>query len=422
MKNGIAAHTSPPGRHDETVEPLTVGPQNADELPVAKGMEWLMARLGRIPSGASLLLSGDPGVGKSALGLQLAAAVATAGKRVLYLATEQSAESIHRRLDQLCVSNRAKHHLVIKDDLYDLALLPQLFTHQLVRSGSDLHGTRFVVIDSLHGCGGVSPHDKRTWGAILDYLRQASGAGITSLALAHMTKGNAIAGPRTLEHACDATLLLRYGALCRALIIPKNRFAPAQPDPLGLIFNADTTRLEPSPFGAASTARASTIGADGIVDIEVAITPVRGDRGFIKSPGLSRNEIETVVDLVERSIEEAKSLWAMGITVRAPDGLPHRRDYNLAVAVALMSALRRMPCQQGLLFVGDLGLRGEIRPPSPRAMAALEDAQAAGALSDVVGIIASAALACDAPVDIKPPLHRIATLHDARHLLEQYRS
>jgi DNA repair protein RadA/Sms len=198
-----------------------------------------------------------------------------------------------------------------------------------------------------------------------------------------MTKGNSIAGPRTLEHACDVTMLLRHGASCRALIVPKNRFGPSQLEPFALANDPETTRLEPSPFGAAATAIAKSIGPGGIVDIEVAITPVRSERGFIKSPGLSRTEVETVVDLVERTCPEARYLWANGVTVRAPDGIPHRRDYNLAIAAALLGAIRRKSVPQDVVYIGDLGLRGEVRPPSVHARGCLEDAHAAGALDGI---------------------------------------
>lgn len=362
--------------------------QDGQAIAVCASMDWFVNRLGgSFPRGANILLSGDPGVGKSTLALQIAAAVAGSGQKVLYLATEQAAGAVMARLGQLSGHTRVLRYLTVKDDIYDLALLPQLLTHQLLRPGADLYGTALVVVDSLQGCGGVSAQDRRVWGAVLDYLRQASSAGIASLALAHMTKGNSIAGPRTLEHACDVTMLLRHGASCRAMMVPKNRFGPSQMEPFALAIDAETTRLEPSPLGIAATATAKSIGAGGIVEIEVAITPVRSERGYIKSPGLSRTEVETVVDLVERTCPEARYLWANGVTVRAPDGISHRRDFNLAIATALLGALCRKPVPQDVLYIGDLGLHGEVRPPSAQARGCLEDAHAAGALDGIRGAV-----------------------------------
>jgi len=362
--------------------------QDGQSIAVSASMDWFVNRLGgSLPRGANILLSGDPGVGKSTLALQIAAAVAGSGQKVLYLATEQTGDAVRARLGQLSGHTRVLRYLTIKDDIYGLALLPQLLTHQLLRPGADLHGTALVVVDSLQGCGGVSAQDRRVWGAVLDYLRQASSAGIATLALTHLTKANSIAGPRTLEHACDVTMLLRHGASCRAMMVPKNRFGPSQMEPLALAIDPETTRLEPSPLGAAATAIAKSIGPGGVVKIEVAITPVRSERGYIKSPGLSRTEVETVVDLVERTCPEARYLWASGVTVRAPDGIAHRRDFNLAIAAALLGALRRKPVPQDVLYIGDLGLRGEVRAPSVHARGYLEDAHAAGALDGITTVV-----------------------------------
>jgi DNA repair protein RadA/Sms len=386
--------------------------QDGKGIAVSGSMGWFVNRLGgSIPRGANILLSGDPGVGKSTLALQIGAAVAGSGQKVLYLATEQTGGAVMARLGQLSGHTRVLHYLTVKDDIYDLALLPQLLTHQLLRPGADLYGTALVVVDSLQGCGGVSAQDRRVWGAVLDYLRQASSAGIASLALAHMTKGNSIAGPRTLEHACDVTMLLRHGASCRAMMVPKNRLGPSQMEPYALAIDAETTRLEPSPLGVAATAIAKSIGPGGIVEIQVAITPVRSERGFIKSPGLSRTEVETVVDLVERSCPEARYLWANGVTVRAPDGIPHRRDYNLAIAAALLGALRRKPVPQDAVYIGDLGLRGEVRPPSVHALGCLEDAHAAGAI-DGIRIVVATPWEQSLTGEIPLPLRTITGLND----------
>lgn len=360
-----------------------------NEIALSGEMKWFAFHLGRIPHGANLLLSGDPGVGKSTLALQIAAAATSVGQSVLYIATEQRIDSVLCRFRQICPAPRATRSLTIKDDLYDVSLLPQFLANQLLRPGSDYQGTHLVIIDSLQGGSGVSPHDKRTWSSVMEYFRTASSAGISTLALAHMTKGRTIAGPRTLEHACDATLLLRHGASCRALIVAKNRFGAAQLDPFALTINHESTRLEPSPVGAASTSRVRTIGPGGIVEIEVAITPVRGDRGFVKSPGLTRNEIATVVDLVERIVPEAKALWALGVTVRAPDGVIHRRDQNLAVAVALIAALRRVELPKNRVYIGDLSLQGDVHPPSPSTLSWIEDANAAGAFFDIQQFVLS---------------------------------
>jgi DNA repair protein RadA/Sms len=419
MENTLPLQRTP-GRRAQLIEYLDAPPPPNDELFLSTEMKWFVSRLGHIPLGVNLLLSGDPGVGKSTLALQIAAAAATLGQPVLYIATEQQTNTVQQRFKQLCTSSIAMRYLIIKDDLYDVSLLPQLLANQLLNPGADLYETKLVIIDSLQGGSGICPQDKRTWSSVLEYFRSASSSGVTTLALAHMTKGKSISGPRTLEHACDATLLMRHGASCRTLIVAKNRFGSAQMDPFALTIENQSTRLEPSPVGTASTTRVSTIGYGGIVEVEVAITSVRGDRGFVKSPGLTRIEIETIVDLVERLVPEAKSLWALGVTVRAPDGIPHRRDHNLAVAVALIAALKRINIPKGILFVGDLSLEGEVRPPSNASIGYLEDAQAIGSLDTIQQVILSSKTSNETKENINKSIRYVNSVPEIASLLGEY--
>ncbi|MEQ8820991.1 MAG: AAA family ATPase [Sumerlaeia bacterium] len=393
--NGLAPRRIP-GRRERMLAYLNAPEDMTDTcsegvtetIRLSRGMEWFSGAFGPLPAGGALLLSGDPGVGKSTLALQLAGAAATAGERVLYLSTEQGVAALESRFAQLCPATRARHYLTFKDDLYDIAALPQLLSHQVLAPGGRLAGTRLIVVDSLQGHG-LSSNSHGTWRAIYEALKQAAGAGITVLALAHMTKCRAIAGPRTLEHTCDATLLLRHGVRCRSFTVPKNRFGAARLDPLALVIDDESSRLEPSPLGASSTARAFTIGPGGPFAIEAAIVPARADRGFIKAPGFSLQETETVVDLLERTLPDARFLWALGVTVRAPDGVRHGREHNLAIAAALMGALLRKAPDRGALFVGDLDLEGRVQTPSQQALDHLESAQATGSLGLVRYLISA---------------------------------
>lgn len=83
--------------HEVQVHDIKVKPP----ISVSPSMDWFVNRLGgAFPRGANILLSGDPGVGKSTLALQVAAAVADSGQKVLYLATEQTGDSVRARLNQ----------------------------------------------------------------------------------------------------------------------------------------------------------------------------------------------------------------------------------------------------------------------------------------------------------------------------------
>jgi len=361
---------------------------DAATLPLASSLAWFGKELCGVPRGAATLLCGDPGLGKTTLSLQVASAVATLDQTVLYIATEQSADALGRRLRQITPCPEARHNIVIKDDLYDLRVLPALLSHQLLRPGSALHNTKLVVIDSLQGCAGLCPSDRESWTAILDFMRRASGAGLSVIALAHRTKSGAIAGPRTLEHSCDVTLLMRRGVACRSIEVIKNRFGPSSNEPLPLRFNSNTTCLEPAPLGHGATASVLTLGGSGIVSIEAAVVPARSDRGYVKCPGMHGREVETLADTLERCWKQGRSMWAMGVTVRAPAGFHQERYHSLAIVAVMMAALGRAIFPSDTIFLGDVGLDGRILPASPDVWEELMTAADAGILESIRQVVA----------------------------------
>src|SRR5690606_38579219 len=215
-------------------------------LPLASGLSWFTDELGGVPRGAAILLYGDPGLGKTTLALQVASAAATLCQRVLYVATEQSKEALSRRLSQVSRCPRAKHYLHIKDDLYDLRVLPALLSHQLLNPNSPHYGTRLVIIHSLQGCAVLSPSDRESWSAILDFMHRESRARFLVQALAHRSRCGASARPRSLDRSCDVTTLLRRGGRCGSIEVMKNRFGPSASDPVPLRFNMVSSCLEPA--------------------------------------------------------------------------------------------------------------------------------------------------------------------------------
>ena len=136
MENGLALRPTP-GRRTRMIDHIDAPSLAVDEIMLSQGMEWFTTLMGKIPTGANLLLSGDPGVGKSTLALQVAASAAALGQRVLYLTTEQRADTVRQRFAQICNATRAAKFLNFKDDLYDISLIPQLLANQLLRPGAD---------------------------------------------------------------------------------------------------------------------------------------------------------------------------------------------------------------------------------------------------------------------------------------------
>jgi len=359
-------------------------PTETDLLPVGADMQWFVGLLGRLPRGTNLLMGGDPGVGKSTLAQQLAISAALSGERVLIVATEQSRIALLSRMQALAapVGCDMLDELPIEiiDDIGDLVLLPQLLARQVFARNGRLAGTGLIIIDSLHGLGN-GPADKRFYSSLYEYLRTASAAGVTTLALAHMTKASEVSGPRALEHMIDASLIMRHGVSCRAIYLPKNRGGASRMEPYSVVIDEATTRLVPSPLAASSSARVRTISCDGPTTIEVALALPRHERGFVKAPGLSPQEAAIIVDLMARIHAPARSIGSLGVTVRAPGGVRYIREHSLPIAVAIAAALARVEVDERLVIAGDIDLRGGVAPLGGNALRLIDDAGKAGLLS-----------------------------------------
>jgi len=376
MTNNGASHLLAPSRSMHATD--------SDLLPVGGDMHWFVTLLGRLPRGTNLLMGGDPGVGKSTLAQQLAISAALAGERVLVIATEQSRGALLARMHALaapigCLSID-ELPIEIIDDIGDLALLPQLIARQVFARNGRLAGTGLIIIDSLHGLGN-GPADKRFYSSLYEYLRTASAAGVTTLALAHMTKAREVSGPRALEHMIDASLVMRHGVSCRALYVPKNRGGVSRMEPYSVVIDEVTTRLVPSPLAASSSARVRTISCDGPTTIEVALALPKHERGFVKAPGLSPQEAAIIVDLMARIHAPARSIGSLGVTVRAPGGVRYIREHSLPIAVAIAAALARVEVDERLVVAGDIDLRGGVAPLGGNALRLIDDASKAGLLS-----------------------------------------
>lgn len=338
-----------------------------------------------------MLLGGDPGVGKSTLAEQIAISTALSGERVLIIATEQTRAAILRRIHRLAASvcsSPSTLPIDVIDDIGDLVLLPQLLVRQILSRNGKYSGTGLVIVDSLHGLGN-GPSDKRFYSAIYEFLRTASAAQVTTVSLAHMNKTREISGPRALEHAIDVSVCMRHGVSCRALVVPKNRSGPSTSDPYCVTIDDVTTRLIPSALAISSSARVRTISSDGPTVIEVNLSIPRHERGFLKSPGLSIQEIAIVVDLMVRIHTPAKPLPNLGVTVRAPGGTRYRREHSLPIAMAIASALARTEIPERFVVMGDVDLRGNICELSQSAMQLVEDARCAGVITGRDIVIAS---------------------------------
>jgi DNA repair protein RadA/Sms len=206
-----------PGR---AVQFVPVAGEVAPPPRIATGIAELDRVLGGgfVP-GSAVLVAGDPGIGKSTMLLQAAAAMGRAGKRVLYVSGEEAVEQMRLRARRLDVAD-AEIGLAASINLRDItASLKQSRDAALVVIDS----IQTMWLDSIDSAPGTVTQVRA---AAFELIRLAKSAHFALVLVGHVTKDGAIAGPRVLEHMVDAVLYFEgdRGHQFRILRAVKNRF------------------------------------------------------------------------------------------------------------------------------------------------------------------------------------------------------
>jgi DNA repair protein RadA/Sms len=219
------------------------------ELALSSALRWLRDCVGQVVAGATYLIAGQPGIGKSRLSLQVALDLARAGNKALYILTEEPKSRLKSRAEQMCGQwprsqrETAMANVLPEDALYDLEVLPQFLARQVLNPSGPYRGVKLIVLDSVQGHG-LHSAATRKYRQLYEFCRQCQSAGITTFLVTHVTKKGDIAGPKDLEHNVDCTMVMRKAMVYRPLFIPKNRFGPAVLKPVPLLMNPKTTDLD----------------------------------------------------------------------------------------------------------------------------------------------------------------------------------
>lgn len=359
-----------------TVAPVPIGEVDPTEFsPRPTGIEELDRVLGGgLVPGSVTLLGGEPGIGKSTLLLQAAAEVAAAGRRVLYLSGEESAQQIRLRAERLGA---------LHPDLY-LATetsLPQVL-EAIAAVDPDL-----VVVDSIQTL--LHPDLSSAPGSVAQVrdcshrlVQEAKARSCAVVLVGHVTKEGNLAGPRVLEHVVDTVLAFdgdRHHAL-RLLRVVKHRFGSTQE--LGL-FEMGERGLTgvPDPSGLFLADRRTGIPGSAVVPILEGNRPllvevqILAAGSQLPSPrrsatGLETNRLSLVLAVLAERVgisyaqHDVYALVVGGVRIAEPGA-------DLALGLAAVSSLAGRPLPRDLVACGEIGLGGELRQVAhtPRRLA-----------------------------------------------------
>jgi DNA repair protein RadA/Sms len=324
-----------------------------------------------IVPGSAVLIGGSPGIGKSTLLLQAAAAMAEGaggtGTRVLYVSSEESAQQIKMRSGRLGPGTASDNLFILADT--NLARIVEQ-TRKVLPAILVIDSIQMVYKSDVPASPGSVTQLRRCCSELV-YLAKAS--GIAVVMVGHVTKDGQLAGPRVLEHLVDCVLSFegdRYHAhrLVRAV---KNRFGTTQE--IG-IFEMTGAGLREVPEGAgvpavsAGEARPGSVVCPSVSGTRCVLVEVQAltATGFIgaakrKCSGLDPNRLAMIIAVLEQHAElrlADRDIFASavgGIKVVEPAA-----DLALLLAIAGAQLRRRLPA--GTAAVGEVGLGGEVRP------------------------------------------------------------
>ena len=322
---------------------------------------------GGLVRGSAVLVAGDPGIGKSTLLLQVAAAL-SARTRAAYVSGEEAVEQVRLRAARLNLSH-APVELAAATDM-----------GAIIAALDVAGGPEIAVIDSIQtmyveGLESAPGTVGQVRAAASEIIRLAKRRGIAVLLVGHVTKEGMIAGPKVLEHMVDTVLYFEgeRGHQFRILRAVKNRFGPT--DEIGVFAMTDGGLIEvanPSELflaqrpGHASGA-AVFAGIEGtrplLVEIQalVAPSPLGSPRRAVV--GWDSARLAMVLAVLEARCGLAFS--AQDVYLNVAGGLRITEPAaDLAVAAALVSSRLDVPVPPDTVVFGEIGLAGEIRAVS----------------------------------------------------------
>jgi DNA repair protein RadA/Sms len=342
---------------DGVGEPPKRRPTGIAELDRVLGGGWVPA--------SAVLVGGDPGIGKSTLLLQAAAALARAGGKVLYVTGEEAVDQVRMRARRLGLSN-APLELAAATNLRDIA--------------TSLEGEReaaLVVIDSiqtmwLDSLDSAPGTVAQVRACSFELIRLAKANGFAVVLVGHVTKEGAIAGPRVLEHMVDAVLYFEgeRGHQFRILRGVKNRYGAT--DEIGVFEMTEQGLAEvanPSAMFLAErrgniSGSAVFAGLEGtrpmLMEVQALLAPNAGGSGRRSVIGWDSGRLAMLLAVLETrcGLRLAGSDVYLNVAGGLRVGEPAA---DLAVAAALISACHDRPTRPDIVYFGEVGLSGEVR-------------------------------------------------------------
>jgi DNA repair protein RadA/Sms len=324
--------------------------------------------------GSVTLIGGEPGIGKSTLLLQAAASVALRGSRTLLVAAEESVEQVRRRAERLRALVE-DCYIVGTGDLKTALeavgrLQPALLVVDSIQTISDpTVSSQLGSISQVRECAQALAH-------------YAKATGTATVLVGHVTKDGALAGPRALEHLVDTVLSFegdRHHSL-RHLSATKHRYGTT--GEIGLFEMGESGLVgltDPSSVligdrrrGVAGSVVAPVVEGRRplLVEVQALTNSTRSSSPKRVVQGILPARLALLLAVLKQSA--AVPVGANEVFVSTVGGIRVSEPAaDLAVALAIGSAVSGVPISERVVAFGEIGLGGEVRqsPGAPRRLA-----------------------------------------------------
>lgn len=320
---------------------------------------------GGLVPGSLTLISGEPGIGKSTLIIQVAARLADRIGTVLYVSGEESEEQIKLRSDRVCGETGENLYVVSETNMENVLSMVEKLK------------PKFIIIDSIQTMytdmldsapGSVS--QVRACGNAL--MKLAKTEDIPIFIVAHVTKSGDLAGPKIVEHLVDTVLQFNgeRDHEIRILRALKNRFGTTseigafvmQENGMIEIKDLSATFIESRDITLAGSVISAIYEGSRPVFFEVQALTSNANVGFARRTaiGIDNQRLNMIIAVMEKKL--GIRLSDKDVYVNIVGGMkPDSTSTDLAVALAIYSALFDKTSKQPSVAIGEVGLTGELR-------------------------------------------------------------
>lgn len=325
--------------------------------------EWDCVIGGGIVHGSLLVLTGDPGIGKSTLLLQISQKLAE-HHNVIYFSTEESLHQVRTRAERIGTTSNS---LLFSDESY---------LENIIASAKQ-HAPDIVVIDSIQNCylnnsdstpGSINQLRESTF----HLMRFAKDNNIAVIITGHITKEGIIAGPKALEHMVDAVFYLQGDERwqTRVLRSVKNRFGTIneigffemQHNGLHQVPNINAQLLNEITHAPGSALACVMEGSRPLIlELQALTIESKFSTPQRVVSGVDHKQVMLIAAILQKYLHTRFNLH--DIFFKVTGGLSSRESTaDLGIALALLSSYFQMPLPEKTIAIGEISLTGHIKP------------------------------------------------------------